>query len=110
MLSKFSSDRPIGSLWVWQEAQTGLVAWASRRWRTVRKVGLWVSLTMSKFTLAGGAGVGWHMKMSFSATPRLVGEERPGCENMARKVTWVSTPLRPDSCGNSYGTQSASKL
>ena len=99
MVSKPSSDRPIGSEWVWQEAQAELEAWAIRRWRTVSgPVG---SLTAEKSTLAGGVGVGSHRKMSIKATPRLVGELRPGCENIASIEAWVSTPERPASAGNS---------
>ena len=100
MVSKPSSDRPMGSLWVWQEAQVGLVAWAISRSRTVFS-GPLVSLTTEKSTLAGGVGVGSHRKMSISATPRLVGELRPGWENMDSMLTWVRTPLRPESGGNS---------
>src|SRR5690242_5876377 len=79
--SKFSSDNPIGSICEWQEWQVGLVAWASRRWRTVLRVGLLTSLTSEKSTLGGGGGVGEHSKMSSTALPRSVGEERPGWEN-----------------------------
>src|SRR3954470_4538029 len=81
MVSKPSSTRPIGSLWVWQEAQVGLEAWAFSRSRTVF-IGPVSSLITEKSTLAGGAGVGSHRRMSISATPRLVGEDLPGWENM----------------------------
>src|SRR5689334_2572472 len=96
MVSKFSSDRPMGSLWVWHEAQVEVVAWAIRRSRTVLRAPS-TSLTTEKSTLAGGAGVGSQRKMSISATPRLVGELRPGWENMDSMLTWVRTPLRPAS-------------
>src|SRR5438045_9770172 len=73
MVSKPSSDRPIGSEWVWQEAQAELEAWAISRWRTVRgPVG---SFTAEKSTLAGGVGVGSQRKMSIREAPRLAGEE-----------------------------------
>src|ERR1700754_5237978 len=100
MLSKCSSESPMGSLWLWQDLHTALVAWAISRSRTVLS-GPLVLLTMEKSTLGGGSGVGEHRKMSISATPRLVGEERPGWENMDSMLTWVSTPLRPLSFGNS---------
>ena len=38
--------------------------------------------------------------------PRFVGEERPGWENIASMLTCVRIPLRPESAGNSYFTQS----
>src|SRR5215469_7939204 len=98
----------MGSLWVWQEAQTGLVACANRRWRKFS--GPLGSLTAEKSTLLGGVGVGSHRKMSINATPRLVGELRPGCENMDSMLTWVRIPLRPESAGNSYGIQSLSNV
>src|SRR3569833_4626380 len=79
VLSNCSSFRPIGSLWVWQEAQVGVVAWAISRSRTVLR-GPLVLLTMEKSTLAGGNGVGSHRKMSMMAPPRSVGEDRPGWE------------------------------
>ena len=66
-----------------------LVAWAISRSRTVFS-GPLVSLTTEKSTLAGGVGVGSHRKMSISATPRLVGELRPGWENMDSMLTWVT--------------------
>src|SRR5690349_17024936 len=105
MVSKFSSESPIGSLRVWQEAQTALVACAINRPRRVFS-GLLGSLTTEKSTSFGGVGVGEQRKISISATPRLVGEERPGCENMASMLTCVKSPLRPESAGNSYLTQS----
>ena len=80
---------------MWQEAQGGVVACAISRSRTVRSLGLLVSLTMEKSTLAGGVGVGSHRNMSISATPRLVGEQRPGWENMLSIAAWVTMPLRP---------------
>src|SRR4051812_24189488 len=100
IVSKPSSERPIGSEWVWQDAQVGVVAWAFRRSRTVRSVALLVSLMAEKSTFAGGVGVGSHRKMSISATPRLVGELCPGWENMLSMATWVTMPLRPESAGN----------
>src|SRR6476646_4483072 len=100
MVSKPSKVSPMGSLWVCQEAQTLLVAWANKRSRTVFN-GPMVSATTEKSTLFGGVGVGSQRKISISATPRLVGELRPGWENIDSMLTWVSTPLRPDSVGNS---------
>ena len=90
----------MGSLWVWHEAQVLLVAWAISRSRTVFKAPL-VSLTTEKSTFAGGEGVGSHRKMSITATPRLVGELRPGWENMVSMLAWVRMPLRPESGANS---------
>src|SRR4051812_25612526 len=105
MVSKDSSGRPIGSLLVWHEAQTLLLAWAISRSRTVLS-GPSVLLTKVKSTLAGGGGVGEQSRISMSATPRLVGDERPGWENMLSIVTLVRMPLRPEFSGNSYFTHS----
>ena len=110
MLSNCSRVSPIGSLWVWQDAQVGVVAWAFSRSRTVRRFGLLTSLTTEKSTLAGGAGVGSHRKISIRATPRLVGELRPGWENMLSIEAWVTMPLRPSLSWNSYGIHSPARL
>ena len=56
--------------------------------------------------MAGGVGVGSHRKMSISATPRLVGEDRPGWENIDSMLICVRMPLRPESGANSYFAQS----
>src|SRR4051794_3907171 len=82
IVSKFSRLSPIGSLCVWQEAQAGLVAWALSRSRTVFSAPE-VSFTIEKSTLGGGGGVGLQSRMSIRATPRSVGEDRPGWENIA---------------------------
>src|ERR1043165_1478900 len=105
MVSKFSSESPTGSLRVWHEAQTLLVACAINRPRSVLS-GLLGSFTTEKSTSFGGVGVGEQRKISSSATPRLVGEDRPGWENIASMLTCVRMPLRPESAGNSYFTQS----
>src|SRR3954462_11224312 len=85
IVSKPSSESPTGSLRVWHEAQTVLLACAINRSRRVLR-GLLVSLTTEKSTSLGGSGVGEQRNMSSSATPRLVGEERPGWENIARML------------------------
>src|SRR3569833_1837837 len=100
-LSNCSRLKPIGSLWVWQEAQVGVVAWAINRSRTVRSLGLLVSLTMEKSTFAGGVGVGSQRKISFKATPRLIGELRPGWENKQSIEAWETNPQRPTPSWNS---------
>ena len=82
-----------------------LVACAINRSRTVLS-GPLVSLTTEKSTSFGGRGVGEQRKISISATPRLVGEDRPGWENIDNMLIWVRMPLRPESAGNSYLTQS----
>src|SRR3989440_12446677 len=105
MVSKPSSERPIGSLRVWQPAQTLLVACAINRSRRVLSE-LLGSLTTEKSTSFGGSGVGEQRNMSSSATPRLVGEERPGWENIDSMLICVRMPLRPESAGNSYLTKS----
>src|SRR5258706_6053526 len=105
MVSKPSSESPIGSLRVWHEAQTLLSACAINRSRRVLS-GLLSSLTAEKSTSFGGSGVGAQRKMSSSAPPRLVGEERPGWENIDSVLICVRMPLRPESAGNSYLTQS----
>src|ERR1051325_1615184 len=105
MVSNPSSESPIGSLRVWHEEQTLLVACAIHRSRSVLS-GLLGSLTTEKSTSFGGSGVGEHRKMSSSATPRLVGDDRPGWENIASILICVRMPLRPESGGNSYLTQS----
>src|SRR5262249_17310200 len=82
IVSEGSSESPMGSVRVWQGAQAVFVACAINRSRRVLS-GLLGSLTTEKSTSFGGSGVGEQRKMSSSATPRLVGEERPGCENIA---------------------------
>src|SRR4051794_19273724 len=77
IVSKPSSESPIGSLRVWHEAQTLLLACAINRSRRVLRE-IFASLTTEKSTSFGGSGVGEQRKMSCSATPRFVGEERPG--------------------------------
>src|SRR5690348_11877953 len=99
----------MGSLRVWQEAQTLLSACAIKRSRRVLS-GLLSSLTAVKSTSFGGSGVGAQRKMSSNATPRLVGDERPGCENIDSMLICVRRPLRPESAGNSYFTQSPAKV
>src|SRR5215475_15976522 len=94
----------MGSLRVWHAAQALLVACAINRSRRVLS-GLLSSLTAEKSTSFGGSGVGAQRKMSSSATPRLVGEERPGWENIDSMLICVRMPLRPESGGNSYLTQ-----
>src|SRR5437763_9736044 len=96
----------MGSLRVWHPAQTLLVACAINRSRRVLR-GLLTSFTTEKSTSFGGSGVGEQRRMSSSATPRLVGEERPGWENIDSMLICVRIPLRPESAGNSYFTQSA---
>ena len=59
---------------LWQPAHTGLVACAFRRSRAVLYSGLFVSVTRSKLTAAGGAGTFWHRSTSRKALPRKVGE------------------------------------
>src|SRR6185437_6847984 len=86
MLSKCSRESPMGSEWVWQEAQAGVVAWAKSRWRTVFK-GPFVLLTMEKSTLAGGRRVGSQRQTTLRTTPRLVGEHPPGWANIHRMLT-----------------------
>src|SRR5581483_219052 len=105
IVSKPSRESPIGSVREWHKAQVLLVACAISRSRKVFS-GLFGSLTTEKSTLFGGRGVGEQRKMSRSATPRLVGEERPGWENIASMLICVRRPLRPESAGNSYFTQS----
>src|SRR5207244_3891465 len=100
-----SSESPMGSLRMWHPAQTLLVACAINRSRRVLS-GLLGSLTTEKSTSFGGVGVGEQRKISIRATPRLVGEERPGWENIASMLICVRMPLRPESAGNSYFTQS----
>src|SRR5215510_12040197 len=95
----------MGSLRVWHAAQALLVECAIKRSRRVLSE-LLGSLTTEKSTSFGGSGVGEQRKMSISATPRLVGEERPGWENIDSMLICVRMPLRPDSGGNSYLTQS----
>src|ERR1700745_3088243 len=106
MVSKSSRESPTGSLRVWHEAQTLSVACAINRSRRVLS-GLLGSLTAEKSTSFGGVGVGEQRKMSSSATPRLVGDDRPGCENIDSMLISVRMPLRPESAGNSYLTQSS---
>src|SRR5918996_4803248 len=105
MVSKFSSVSPMGSVNWWHAAHTLLVVCAISRSRKVL-IGLLGSLTSVKSTSFGGSGVGKQRKISLSATPRLVGEERPGWENIDSMLIWVRMPLRPESAGNSYLTQS----
>src|SRR3569833_666873 len=100
-LSNCSRLKPIGSLWVWQEAQVGVVAWAINRSRTVRSLGLLVSLTMEKSTFAGDISVGSQRKISIRATPRLVGELRPGWENKQSNETKKTNPQHPTPTWNS---------
>src|SRR5215467_10508061 len=109
MVSNASSESPMGSLRVWHAAQAPLVAWAINRSRRVLS-GLLGSLTTEKSTSFGGVGVGEQRKISSSATPRLVGEERPGWENIDSMLTCVRRPLRPESAGNSYLTQSSANV
>src|SRR5690242_7067298 len=96
----------MGSLRVWHAAHALFVAWAINRSRRVLSV-LLGSLTTEKSTSLGGSGVGEQRKISSSATPRFVGEERPGWENIDSMLICVKIPLRPESAGNSYFTQSA---
>ena len=42
--------------------------------------------------------VGEQRKISLTFTPRLVGEDAPGCENSERKVIWVRMPERSANC------------
>src|SRR5262245_44379583 len=105
MVSKASSESPMGSVIWWHAAHTLLVVCAINRWRKVL-VGLLGSLTSVKSTSFGGSGVAMQRKISLSATPRLVGEERPGWENIDSVLIWVRMPLRPDSGVNSCFTQS----
>ena len=80
MPSNLSSDRPIGSVIMWQPAQTGSVLCAVSRIRAVGMALLEVSWTAVKLTSPGGSGTGWHMSSSRIARPRRVGELRPECE------------------------------
>src|SRR5689334_11288439 len=106
MVSKPSRESPIGSLRVWQPAQALLPACAINLSRRVLS-GLLGSLTTEQSTSFGGSGVGAQRKISSSATPRLVGEERPGWENIDSMLICVRMPLRAESAGNSYFTQSS---
>ena len=67
----------LASLRMWHEAHTLLSACAINRSRRVLS-GLLGSLTTEKSTSFGGSGVGEQRRISWSATPRLVGDERPG--------------------------------
>src|SRR5207244_5781158 len=95
----------MGSLRIWHAAQVLLVACAINRSRRVLS-GLLGSLTTEKSTSFGGRGVGEQSRISISATPRLVGEERAGGENIDSMLICVRIPLRPEDAGNSYFTQS----
>src|SRR5687767_5487107 len=108
MVSKASSESPIGSVCVWHAAQVLLDACAINRSRRVF-IGPSVLLTTVKSTSFGGSGVGEQRKISISATPRVVGDDRPGWENIDSMLIWVRMPLRPESAGNSYLTQSPVK-
>src|SRR5262245_39063529 len=108
MVSKVSSESPMGSVIMWHAAHVLLVLCAISFSRKVL-IGLLGALTAEISTSFGGSGVGRHRKISLSATPRLVGEERPGWENIDSILICVRMPLRPDSGGNSYLTQSPVK-
>src|SRR4051794_19959026 len=105
MVSKPSSESPMGSVIWWHAAHVLLVLCAISFSRKVL-IGFLGSLTAEKSTSFGGVGVGKQRKISLSATPRLVGEERPGWENIDSMLIWVRMPLRPDSAGNSCFAQS----
>src|SRR5947209_5726553 len=91
--SKFSREKPIGSMALWQPAQVGLLRCCSMRTRKV------VGLPLSDFSLRagifGGGGFGGNptifVKIHF---PRLTGEVRVVLEVNVRILACPSNPRR----------------
>src|SRR6516162_124480 len=75
--SKFSSDRPIGSIKLWQDAHGSLALCSSIRCRTDSiLVSPLVAFSLSGGTFGGGGGGGVPKNTSMTYFPRPTGEVR----------------------------------
>src|SRR5258706_71408 len=90
--SKFSREKPTGSIKLWQLAQTALARCSERRSRTERLAETVLSLRAGTFGSGGGGGV----PRIFSSTqrPRMTGEVRFAYEVTVRTLPWRSNPPR----------------
>ena len=84
--SKFSSENPIGSMILWQEAQTGCVRCNSSRSRSV--LGFFAFGSASRFTSTPGGGSGGGAPRRFCRThlPRITGDVRVAMERDCQKA------------------------
>src|SRR5262249_57835820 len=67
-----------------------------------RMVGAAVSGGSVVFTLFGGAGIGWHRRVSRTNLPRSVGDVRTSWEKSVLKLAWPRKP--PRFCPGATGT------
>src|SRR5207247_666695 len=95
--SKFSIDRPIGSIMAWQLAHTGLRRCCAMRSRIVIACDVFESL--SGGTLGGGGGGGVPRMFCRIHLPRITGEVRLGYAVASRMLPCPSKPPRMLSAG-----------
>jgi len=86
----------IGSIILWQAAQTGLTRCSSRRWRTESSLAAW-PVRLSEFsgsegTLGGGGGGGVPSSTSITHLPRCTGDVRIAVEVSVKMLAWPSSP------------------
>ena len=86
MASKFSSDRPIGSMILWQPAHAGLARCCSMRSRT--DFGVAVGFSSSGGTSGGGVGAGLPSRFSRIHLPRMTGDVRLAFDVTSSRLPW----------------------
>src|SRR5437867_7698294 len=90
--SKFSSEKPTGSIRLWQPAQAELARCSVNRSRTERVADTVLSLNAGTFGNGGGGGV--PMILSRIHLPRITGEVRVAYDVTVRMLPWRSNPPR----------------
>ena len=90
--SKFSSEKPTGSIRLWQLAQAALARCSASRSRTERFAETVLSLSAGTFGNGGGGGV--PTMFSRIHLPRITGEVRVAYEVTVRMLPWRSNPPR----------------
>src|SRR5580698_7672101 len=83
--SKFSSEKPIGSMILWQDAQVGFLRCCSIRCRTDAACGAEPSVS-SGGMFGGGVGAGVPSRFSKTHLPRATGDVRFATEVTSRKL------------------------
>ena len=87
MASKFSSEKPSGSIFWWQAAQVGCARCASSCWRSGASAPTLAS--SSRGTPAGGSGGGAFSTFSRIHLPRSTGEVRVAYDDTVSTLAWV---------------------
>ena len=86
--SKFSIERPMGSMILWHAAQPGFFRCSSMRSRIVRMRPPRLASSLSGGTLFGIGGTGALSRLSSTHLPRTTGDVRSVCD-----VTISTAPL-----------------